>query len=370
MHDLYRFMPILAWTWIVPLSRIRCKSRSKGVRVQAFFNSSVLIVALLLPMATVAEVAQPDSAAVRLHLAKARSLAGGDLYTTYVQRCITAQAYTQYLNDLQRKGPLPATRVFDQLYFLGQNDVSAWALDTTDGIVLFDTLNSPEDVTNTIVPGLKKFNLDPARIRYIVLTHAHGDHFGGAITLKTMSGAHVISTAADWREIDRLRAQPPNEVPQREHAGYPPEWGKLAPERDMTVADGEILKLGTTTLHFYLTPGHTPGTLTTVFDVSDGGKPHRVALYGGLGLPRTADALRQYAASLDRFAGITRSMKVDTVIANHQTQDDSRVKLEELRWRTQGEINPYVLGSAVSARFFEVQAECGRAELGRMGFAQ
>jgi len=338
--------------------------------MRVLFSSMVLIAATLLSAQAVAENAGPDVAAVRLHLGKARALAAGDLYTTYVQRCITAQAYPQYVNDLQRKGPLPATRVFDQLYFVGQNDVSAWALDTTDGIVLFDSLNSPDDVTNTIVPGLRKFNLDPARIRYIVLTHAHGDHFGGANTLKSLSGAHIISTDADWQEMDRLRAQPAGGPPQHQPGGFPPEWAKLAPQRDITVRDGEVLEVGTTSLRFYVTPGHTPGTLTTIFDVTDGGKPHRVALYGGLGLPRTPQALRQYSASLDRFARIARSMKVDTVIANHQTQDDSRVKLEELRWRASGAAHPYVLGRAISARFLEVQAECGRAALGRMGLAQ
>ena len=53
----------------------------------------------------------------------------------------------------KRKGPLPATRVFDQLYFVGDNSVSAWAIDTPEGIVLFDALNGPEDVAGTIVPG-------------------------------------------------------------------------------------------------------------------------------------------------------------------------------------------------------------------------
>jgi metallo-beta-lactamase class B len=309
-----------------------------------------------------AETPSPDAGAVRTHLAKARALAWPDLYTTYVQRCITAQAYPQYANDLQRSGPLPATRVFDQLYFVGENAVSSWAIDTTEGIILFDALNKPEDAVATVVPGLKKLGLDPARIRYVVITHAHGDHFGGVNAIKALSGARVISTAADWQEMERLKTQPARE-------GLPVEWGKLAPERDMTVGDGEALKLGATTLRFYVTPGHTPGTLTTVFDVTDKGKPHRVAFYGGLGLPRNTDALRQYSASLERFAQIAREQKVDTVIANHQSQDDSRVKLEELQWRA-GESNPYVLGSDVVPRFFEVQAECGRVALARRGIAK
>jgi metallo-beta-lactamase class B len=268
------------------------------------------------------------------------------------------------VNDLQRKAPLPATRVFDQLYFVGQNDVSSWALDTAEGTILFDALNGPEDVAATIVPGLKKFGLDPARIRYIVLTHGHGDHFGGVKAVKDLAaGAHILSTEADWKEMDRQRTQPPRD-------GMPAAWGKLAPERDMTVGEGDTLKLGKATLNFYVTPGHTPGTLTTVFDVTDGATAHRVALYGGLGLPRTAEGLRQYSASLDRFAKVARTEKVDTAIANHHTQDDSRVKIEELRWRAPGQPHPYVLGVSVTPRFFEVQAECGRVALGRMGLAQ
>src|SRR5690242_5150072 len=157
-------------------------------------GAAASLAALAVSIAWAADAPQPDVAAVRAHLAKARALAGGELYTTYVQRCITTQAYPQMVNDLQRKAPLPATRVFDQFYFVGQNDVSAWALDTSEGIVLFDALNAPEEVSGTIVPGLKKFGLDPARIRYVVLTHAHGDHFGGVNAVKALSGAHVIST--------------------------------------------------------------------------------------------------------------------------------------------------------------------------------
>lgn len=318
------------------------------------------LLAALASLTGVAAVAEPD-AAVRAHLAKARVLAGSDLRSTYVHRCITAQAYPQFSNDLQRKGPLPATRVFDQLYFVGENAVSSWALDTSEGIVLFDALNGPEDVTTTIVPAMQKMGLDPARVKYVVLTHGHGDHFGGINAMRALSGARVISTDADWQELDRQRNGPPRE-------GMPAEWSKLAPERDKTVAEGDTLKVGATTLNFYVTPGHTPGTLSTVFDVTDGGKPHRIAFLGGLGLPRSPEALRQYSASLDRFAGVVRATKADTVIANHQTQDETRTKLEELRWRTSGQANPYVLGVDTAARFFQVQAECGRVALARLGF--
>ncbi len=243
--------------------------------------------------ASAADVPAPDVAAVREHLAQARRmLAGAELYGTYVQRCITAQAYPQFVNDLPAESAAPAARVFDQLYFIGQNDVSSWALDTTEGVILFDALNGPEDVAETIVPGLKKLGLDPTRIRYIVLTHAHGDHYGGVKAVKaSLPGARVVSTEADWKSWIRQRTQPPRE-------GMPAAWGKLAPERDMTVAEGDTLKLGAATLHFYVTPGHTPGTLTTVFDVT---RRHGRAPCSAVRGARSA-AQRRRVASIQRVA--------------------------------------------------------------------
>ena len=97
----------------------------------------------------------------------------------------------------------PATRVFDELYFVGENAVSAWVLDTGDGLILFDALYSPEDMTKTLEPGLRSLGLDPARIRYLVITHAHGDHYGGARYLKEHYGTQIMASTIDWRMLSR-----------------------------------------------------------------------------------------------------------------------------------------------------------------------
>ncbi len=56
------------------------------------------------------------------------------------------------------------------------------------------------------------------------------------------------------------------------------------PKRDIEATDGQKLTLGDTTLTLYITPGHTPGTISTVFPVKDNGTPHLAALWGGVGL--------------------------------------------------------------------------------------
>ena len=56
------------------------------------------------------------------------------------------------------------------------------------------------------------------------------------------------------------------------------------PKRDIEATDGQKLTLGDTTVTLYITPGHTPGTISSVFPVKDNGTPHVAALWGGVGL--------------------------------------------------------------------------------------
>ena len=49
----------------------------------------------------------------------------------------------------------------------------------------------------------------------------------------------------------------------------------------MAVNDGDTITLGGTALKLYVIPGHTLGTLATVFTVHDRGEPHRAVAWGG-----------------------------------------------------------------------------------------
>ena len=62
--------------------------------------------------------------------------------------------------------------MFDNLYFVGTKIHSSWALTTSDGIILIDTLYeyASEDA---IVGGLTKLGLDPATVKYVIVSHGH-----------------------------------------------------------------------------------------------------------------------------------------------------------------------------------------------------
>ena len=70
-------------------------------------------------------------------------------------------------------------RVFDNLYFVGQTEFSAWAITTTQGIILLDAIFD-YSVEAEVDEGLRKLGLNPADIKYVVISHAHGDHAAGA----------------------------------------------------------------------------------------------------------------------------------------------------------------------------------------------
>ena len=110
----------------------------------------------------------PDS--IDGHLIAARTAAGFDFTGTLARLCVAPVAVPTTLRDAAPGPPAPRdswlaepSKVFDNLYFVGSKIHSSWALTTSEGIILIDTLftyNSEEE----IVGGLKKLGLDPATV--------------------------------------------------------------------------------------------------------------------------------------------------------------------------------------------------------------
>jgi metallo-beta-lactamase class B len=236
-------------------------------------------------------------------------------------------------------------KVFDNLYFVGQSEYSAWAITTTDGIILIDTLFD-YSVEEEVVNGLKKLGLDPARIRYAVVTHPHPDHHGGAKLLHERYGTRIVMSAADWDVLDRA-------------AG-------TKPTRDMVATDGQKLTLGDATITLYVTPGHTPGTLSILIPVRDNGRPHLAALWGGTGLNADRESIDAYIRSAQRFDDIVRQAGADIILSNHTDWDGSKVYLPRLATRAPGTPHPYVVGNAGVRRYLEVAEQCAISRLMRV----
>jgi metallo-beta-lactamase class B len=245
-------------------------------------------------------------------------------------------------------------KVFDNLYFVGQTEYSAWAVTTSDGIIIIDAIFD-YSVEDEIVNGLTKLGLEPTKIRYVLVSHGHRDHAGGARYLQERFGAHVILSAADWELLERNTGA----------------WPK--PKRDMIATDGQRLTLGDTTLTLYLTPGHIPGTISTLIPVKDGGTPHLAAEWGGTGFNFTISPdkpqkfwFETYINSAERFRDIVAKAGADVLIANHTNLDGSKAKLPALAKRKPGDPHPYVIGNGSVQRYLTVANECAKAGLLRL----
>src|SRR4029077_17254366 len=155
------------------------------------------------------------------------------------------------------------------------------------------------------------------------------DHAGGAKLLQDRFGARVLMSAADWDLIARNTQS----------------WPK--PKHDMVIADGQKLTLGDTTLTLYLTPGHTPGTMSVIIPVKDQGRPHTVAEWGGTAFNFTPSAagFQTYVDSAKKFSAIVAQAGADVIISNHTNYDGSKTKLPVLATRKTGDPHPYVVGT-------------------------
>jgi metallo-beta-lactamase class B len=244
-------------------------------------------------------------------------------------------------------------KVFDNLYFVGQTEYSAWAITTTQGIILLDAIFD-YSVADEVEGGLMKLGLNPADLKYVVLSHGHRDHAAGAKYLQDKYKARVLMSAADYDLVEQQQ-QP---------------W---RPRRDMVITDGQKLTLGDTTLTFYLTPGHTEGTVSTIFPVRDGRNQHVAAAWGGTlfnfatnnGTQERINFLRKriamYRTSAERFRAIVTKANADVVLSNHTRYDGSKTKLPAVTARKAGELHPYVVGNASVRRYLDVVNECAQA---------
>ena len=265
--------------------------------------------------------------------------------------------------------------IFDNLIFIGTKTAGVWAVSSPEGIVLIDA--GFHYASKELALGLLNFGLDPNDIKYIVVTHAHDDRYWGAKALQdTYPDARVAMSAADWDVVAQDNSP-----------------AEFKPRRDMVITDGQEITLGDVTVTLYITPGHTPGTVSVIIDgltneksvASDDGERFVASIWGGTDpsigrngvqyYPDGQTMMRTHIESLQRFIRLGTRAGVDVILSPTLSHANMVEKMRYWRManpdhsrgadignQLAGEAHPFVSREAVS-RYNKILLECYQAQL-------
>ena len=153
-----------------------------------------------------------------------------------------------------------AVRLVPGIYLLGGLAPSAaYVVETPEGLILVDSGLDPD--AGLLKAQMDSLGLDWKRVRAILLTHAHGDHVGGAESLRAATGATVYAGEGD---ASVLRAGKPREA--FFSSFYMPGHDPHPTTVDIALQGGETITLGDARVQALAMPGHTPGSLCYLLD--------------------------------------------------------------------------------------------------------
>jgi len=269
----------------------------------------------------------------------------GDLQAEYPLKdyCINGYKYA-----------LKPFRIFGNLYFVGDKDVAVHLIDTGEGLILIDT--GYPHMGAFLVQSIWDLGFSPKDIKFIVHTHGHYDHYGSTNTIVALSGAKTFLGALDVKMLKECDY----DVASLNNVSYHSYSSMF--NVDYEINDGDLIKLGNTTIRAVHTPGHTPGCMSLFFDVYDtNGIAKTCAMHGGVGFNTMhfsyMHLLGNSTAHKDFIWGLDRVMdeKVDIVLGNHTIQNKTEAKMKVLVENPSGE-NPFIDPTEWKAKMTKIKS--------------
>lgn len=201
------------------------------------------------------------------------------------------------------------------IWYVGDRRVSSHLIDTKEGLILIDTGFPRTEFL--LFQAIWEAGFDPKDIKIILHSHGHGDHYGATEPLVSLFGCQTYLGEADAR-LFRTH-------PERFACFQDTPMKMFVPDVEMN--DGDVIRLGDTTIDCIATPGHSPGVFSFFFNTSENGRTYRAAMFGGAGfntLYKEAYRKHGYPESTqeDFLHSINKVMEenVDIVLENHPSR--------------------------------------------------
>jgi metallo-beta-lactamase class B len=317
-----------------------------------------------------------DTALVKAEMEEARQLAGDDWYFLQTQRlqCNDVDESNTVVQTPGSNNPDPMnpngwkevpavpTKVFDNVYYVGGMEVGGWIIDTGDGYIMLDT-SYAYGLNTILLPNMKKLGLNPAKVKYILITHGSvaaftADHSGAVQYFNNEYGTKVVLSGP-------------------EAASSNPALLKNGADDIIVGSDGKTLTLGNTTITMVHTPrsynrndGSIGGGLSYFIPVKIQGKRHMWATYGNTGINvgsvNGKSNVELYLDSMAKFLGYVDILKPDIAMSSHPFVDGSIRRMELIRecddkngrHNQCGRHNPFLIGKEGARTYFEIMNQC------------
>lgn len=201
---------------------------------------------------------------------------------------------------------------------------SCYVIRHGDDVLVWDTGfpkgSAPTSPKQTIPELLGQLDITPAQVKYVGLSHSHGDHIGQA---NLFPQATLLVGKGDWEVLSDAKVTPN----QSAIAPWLSGGSKVEPltaDKDV-FGDGSVIILNM--------PGHTPGHRSLLVRLKGMGNvlltgdlAHFHENYDSNGVPSFNTDRAATLASLDRFKQIAKNLKA-TVIIQHDQRDIGKLPL-------------------------------------------
>lgn len=130
--------------------------------------------------------------------------------------------------------------------------IDVWAGDRTNCYIIQDEISKETmviDPAGDVDKIVEMLDILQAKLKYIYITHCHGDHIGGVKELKEKYEGKIIA-----HRICAENLLDPN-ISLTTYIGFP----NLTVEVDARLDDGDLIHLGDLEFRVIHTPGHTSG---------------------------------------------------------------------------------------------------------------